>query len=511
MTNQENNHPAHNTQEGLPGNPFRNAAGSQQPASQPGQANPQAGQADQASAQTGQAASGPEQPGQGTPTFQPAGAPMPQGPQGPQAVQGPHMIQNPQAGQGPAPAAPQLPSGANQAAGPYSNSAPAQAQTATATATKKPRKTRKTLAAFVAVALLSAGVGGGSAIAANHYLNSSSSGFSTATTTQVTQASANSPDWTATAAAIKDAVVAIKVEGSNKQGQGSGVIIDAKGHIVTNNHVVSGAGQGAKLSVTIGDKTYSAKVVGTDPSTDLAVLKLENPPSNLTVASWGDSSKLKVGQPVMAVGNPLGLSDTVTTGIVSALNRPVTTQAVNDNNVDDTNFNSQRDSDVVVTSAIQTNAAINPGNSGGALVDSSGALVGITSSIASLASNGSSSGQSGNIGIGFAIPSTQVKSVVEQLIANGTVKHPQLGIRASNGTSGTQLGAKVEDVTQGSAAAQAGLQKGDLITAIDGTPVVGSESLVAQVRSYEVGKEVTLKVLRGSETLELKVTLGTAN
>lgn len=511
MTNQENNHPAHNTQEGLPGNPFRNAAGSQQPASQPGQANPQTGQTDQAKPQTGQAASGPEQPGQGTPTFQPAGAPMPQGPQGPQAVQGPHMVQNPQAGQGPAPAAPQLPSGANQAAGPYSNSAPAQAQTATATATKKPRKPRKTLAAFVAVALLSAGVGGGSAIAANHYLNSSSSGFSTATTTQVAQASANSPDWTATAAAVKDAVVAIRVEGSNKQGQGSGVIIDAKGHIVTNNHVVSGAGQGAKLSVTIGDKTYSAKVVGTDPSTDLAVLKLENPPSNLTVASWGDSSKLKVGQPVMAVGNPLGLSDTVTTGIVSALNRPVTTQAVNDNNVDDTNFNSQRDSDVVVTSAIQTNAAINPGNSGGALVDSSGALVGITSSIASLASNGSSSGQSGNIGIGFAIPSAQVKSVVEQLIANGTVKHPQLGIRASNGTSGTQLGAKVEDVTQGSAAAQAGLQKGDLITAIDGTPVVGSESLVAQVRSYEVGKEVTLKVLRGSETLELKVTLGTAN
>ena len=509
MTNQENNHPAHNTQEGLPGNPFRNAAGSQQPASQPGQANPQAGQADQASPQTGQAASGPEQPGQGTPTFQPAGAPMPQGPQGPQAVQGPHMIQNPQASQGPAPAAPQLPSGASQAAGPYSTSAPAQAQTATAT--KKPRKTRKTLAAFVAVALLSAGVGGGSAIAANHYLNSSSSGFSTATTTQVAQPSENSPDWTATAAAIKDAVVAIRVEGSNKQGQGSGVIIDAKGHIVTNNHVVSGAGQGAKLSVTIGDKTYSAKVVGTDPSTDLAVLKLENPPSNLTVASWGDSSKLKVGQPVMAVGNPLGLSDTVTTGIVSALNRPVTTQAVNDNSVDDTNFNSQRDSDVVVTSAIQTNAAINPGNSGGALVDSSGALVGITSSIASLASNGSSSGQSGNIGIGFAIPSAQVKSVVEQLIANGTVKHPQLGIRASNGTSGTQLGAKVEDVTQGSAAAQAGLQKGDLITAIDGTPVVGSESLVAQVRSYEVGKEVTLKVLRGSETLELKVTLGTAN
>lgn len=504
MTNQENSSPAHNTQEGLPGNPFRNAAGSQQPASQAGQ-----------TPQAGQAASGSEQPGQGTPTFQPAGAPLPQGPQnpqGPQPVQGPQVVQNPQAIQGPAPAAHPLPSGATQAAGPHPHPTPAPAQAQAATATRKPRKTRKTLAAFVAVALLSAGVGGGSAIAANHYLGGNqSSAISTATTTQVAQPSENSPDWTATAAAIKNAVVAIKVEGSNKQGQGSGVIIDAKGHIVTNNHVVSGAGQGARLSVTIGDKTYSAKVVGTDPSTDLAVLKLENPPSNLTVASWGDSSKLKVGQPVMAVGNPLGLSDTVTTGIVSALNRPVTTQAVTDNNVDDTNFNSQQDSDVVVTSAIQTNAAINPGNSGGALVDSSGALVGITSSIASLTSNGSSSGQSGNIGIGFAIPSAQAKSVVEQLIANGTVKHPQLGIRASNGSSDTQLGAKVEDVTQGSAAAQAGLQKGDLVTAIDGTPVVGSESLVAQVRSHEVGKEVTLKVLRGGETLELKVTLGTAN
>ena len=501
MTNQENIHPAHNTQEGLPGNPFRNAAGSHQSASQPGQANPQA---DQTSPQIGQAASGPEQPGQGTLTFQPAGAPMSQGPHGPQPIQGPHMAHNPQATHGPAPTTPPLPSGASHTAGPYSASAPVEAQTAT----KKPRKARKTLAAFVAVALLSAGVGGGSAIVANHYLGGNQpSAISTATTTQVAQPSENSPDWTATAAAIKNAVVAIKVEGSNKQGQGSGVIIDAQGHIVTNNHVVSGAGQGAKLSVTIGDKTYSAKVVGTDPSTDLAVLKLENPPSNLTVASWGDSSKLKVGQPVMAVGNPLGLSDTVTTGIVSALNRPVTTQAVTDNNDLDNNINSQQDSDVVVTSAIQTNAAINPGNSGGALVDSSGALVGI----ASLTSNGSSSGQSGNIGIGFAIPSAQVKSVVEQLIANGTVKHPQLGIRASNGTSGTQLGAQVEDITQGSAAAQAGLQKGDLITAIDGTPVVGSESLVAQVRSHEVGKEVTLSVLRGSETLELKVTLGAAN
>ena len=375
--------------------------------------------------------------------------------------------------------------------------------TATAPQPRQP-KVRRRLAGIVAVAMLSAGVGGGAALTANHYLASGSpSGTPSATTTQVVQASANNPDWTATAAAVKDAVVAIQVTGRNGSGSGSGVIIDDKGHIITNNHVVAGGGGGG-LNVTIGNRTYTAEIVGTDPSTDLAVIKIKNPPSDLKVASWGDSTKLNVGQPVMAIGNPLGLSDTVTTGIISALNRPVTTQAVSDSVGDQGNG-------VVVTSAIQTNAAINPGNSGGALVDSSGALVGITSSIASLASNGSSSGQSGNIGIGFAIPSAQVKSVVEQLIANGTVKHPQLGIRASNGTSGTQLGAKVEDITQGSAAAQAGLQKGDLITAIDGTPVVGSESLVAQVRSYEVGKEVTLKVLRGSETLELKATLGTAS
>lgn len=421
--------------------------------------------------------------------------------------QSPRTTQGPQTVQGPATATHQLPPGANHAAGPYPVQAMTSPQPQAPTVTGKPRRSRKTLAGFVAVALLSAGMGGAGAVAANHYLNNGSGAVSTATTTQVAQTSANSPDWTATAAAVKDAVVAIKVEGNSGQGQGSGVVIDSRGHIVTNNHVVSGAGQGSRLSVVIGDKTYSASIVGTDPSTDLAVLKLENPPSNLTVASWGDSSALTVGQPVMAVGNPLGLSDTVTTGIVSALNRPVTTEAVSDN---DNNISDQGSSDMVVTSAIQTNAAINPGNSGGALVDSSGALVGITSSIASLSSN-SSSGQSGNIGIGFAIPSSQARSVVEQLINNGTVKHPQLGIRASDGTSGTQLGAKVEEITQGSAAANAGLQKGDLVTAIDGTSVVSSESLVAQVRSHEVGKEVTLTVLRGDETLELKATLGTAN
>ena len=373
--------------------------------------------------------------------------------------------------------------------------------TATAPQPRQP-KVRRRLAGIVAVAMLSAGVGGGAALTANHYLASGSpSGTPSATTTQVVQASANNPDWTATAAAVKDAVVAIQVTGRNGSGSGSGVIIDDKGHIITNNHVVAGGGGGG-LNVTISNRTYTAEIVGTDPSTDLAVIKIKNPPSDLKVASWGDSTKLNVGQPVMAIGNPLGLSDTVTTGIISALNRPVTTQAVSDSVGDQGNG-------VVVTSAIQTNAAINPGNSGGALVDSSGNLIGITSSIATLTSS-TSSGQSGNIGIGFAIPAAQAKDVAEQLIAKGSVEHAQLGINAADGNQDSQLGAKVENVAPGSAAANAGLQNGDLITSLDGQPVKGSESLVALIRNSKVGQEVTLGVMRGGSTLELKATLGAA-
>ena len=226
----------------------------------------------------------------------------------------------------------------------------------------------------------------------------------------------------------------------------------------------------------------------------------------------------------MAIGNPLGLSSTATTGIISALDRPVvTTQEEKSDSADDPSGSKLRDlgnrltqndkkSSQVFTSAIQIDAAINPGNSGGPLFDETGTVIGITSSIASTGSSSSSSSEpSGSIGIGFAIPSAQAKSVVEQLIANGTVKHAQIGVRASDGSSGTQLGAKVDEVTQGSPAEKAGLRTGDLITAIDGTPVVGTESLVAQIRTHEVGKEVTLKVLRDGETIELKATLAAAS
>jgi putative serine protease PepD len=273
-------------------------------------------------------------------------------------------------------------------------------------------------------------------------------------------------------------------------------VIDAAGHIVTNNHVVSGSGN-ARLTVLLGNVSYEATVVGTDPSTDLAVIKLTNPPSDLATMDFGDAKALQVGDPVMAIGNPLGLADTVTTGIVSALNRPVTTEAVTNGQ------NMSQGSNVVVTAAIQTNAAINPGNSGGALVNTAGELVGITSSIASLSSGG---GQAGNIGIGFAIGVDQVQYVAEQLIANGVAQHPQLGVTARDVEQTGQQGAVVASVVPDTGAARAGLREGDLITAVDGQPVTSTESLVALVRAGRVGEPMTLTVIRNGSEESVTVT-----
>ena len=243
------------------------------------------------------------------------------------------------------------------------------------------------------------------------------------------QANALAPNWAVTASAVSPSVVSISVTSSQASGQGSGVIFDTAGHILTNNHVVTGAGAGSKLSVTLADKrTYDATVVGTDPSTDLAVIKLTNGPTDLRPIALGDANTIKVGDQVMAVGNPLGLAGTVTTGIISALNRPVTTT---DQSTDPT---AQQSADPVVSNAIQTSAAINPGNSGGALVNSSGQLIGINSAIASLGSSAGSSSQSGNIGIGFAIPVNEARSIANQLITTGTATHPYLGVSSKDGT-----------------------------------------------------------------------------
>lgn len=364
------------------------------------------------------------------------------------------------------------------------------------------------LAGLLAVALLAAGVGGGAGFAASQLgatptaSHTTTSSTTNGSSTTVVQGDPTNPDWTAVAAAASKSVVAIDVVTSSGEAQGSGVVIDAEGHIVTNNHVVSGA---RTVTVLLNNHSYEATVVGTDPSTDLAVIKLVDPPSDLSVMSIGDNKTLVVGEPVMAIGNPLGLADTVTTGIVSALNRPVSTTAVTEQQQQPGfgQMNSQTTSETVVTAAIQTNAAINPGNSGGALLNSKGELVGITSSIATLSSGQS---QSGNIGIGFAIGSDQVQYVAQQLIANGTAQHPQLGLSAHDVQTTGQLGAVVASIVPDSPAAKAGLKVDDLITAIDGQSVSSSESLVALVRSGRVGEEMKLTVVRGGSQQEISIT-----
>ena len=324
------------------------------------------------------------------------------------------------------------------------------------------------------------------------------------------QANPQAPNWSATAAAVSPSVVSITVKSQQGGAQGSGVIIDGKGRIVTNNHVVTGAGGQSQLSVTLTDgRTYSASVVGTDPSTDLAVIQMQNAPSNLVPIRTGNADTLKVGDPVMAVGNPLGLAGTVTTGIVSALNRPVTTSQEESPSQDPFGQNQQQ-GEPVVTNAIQTSAAINPGNSGGALVNASGQLVGINSSIASVGSS-DTGGQSGNIGIGFAIPVNEVTSIADQLVADGKAEHAYLGVSTQDDSvkdgSAARAAASVTAVVGGTPAAKAGLQRGDAIIAVDGEPVDSGLSLVAQVRERGVGDKAKLTIVRDGQRQDIQVTL----
>ncbi|MHB1474582.1 MAG: S1C family serine protease [Dermatophilaceae bacterium] len=331
----------------------------------------------------------------------------------------------------------------------------------------------------------------------------------TSSAAPVVQGDASAPNWSATAAAVSPSVVAITVTSGQGGGQGSGVIFDTKGHILTNNHVVAAGGQGSKISVTLNDKrTYDATVVGTDPSTDLAVIKLTNAPNDLKAIALGDDNTLTVGEPVMAVGNPLGLAGTVTTGIVSALNRPVTTAPQQPGDA----FGQQQSAgEPVVTNAIQTSAAINPGNSGGALVNAGGQLIGINSAIATLGSSGGSSAQSGNIGIGFAIPVNEARSIADQLIATGKATHPYLGVSSKNGVvadgSAKRAAAVLTNVVSGTPADKAGLQAGDAIIAVNGNSIDGSLSLVAQVRARSVGDKVTLKIVHDGQSRDINVTL----
>ncbi|WP_286967656.1 MULTISPECIES: S1C family serine protease [Arsenicicoccus] len=322
------------------------------------------------------------------------------------------------------------------------------------------------------------------------------------------QGGTNAPDWKATAQAVSPSVVSISVQSGSSGGEGSGVILDDQGHIVTNNHVVGEIGSGAQIVVTLDDqRAYQAKVVGLDPSTDLAVIKLQGDVKGLKPIAIGNSDQIAVGAPVMAVGNPLGLSGTVTTGIVSALNRPVSTDQSSQGQQDGGLFGQQA-ADPVVTNAIQTSAPINPGNSGGALVNADGQLIGINSSIASMGS--STGGQAGSIGIGFAIPVNEVNSITDQLIKNGKAQHAFMGVSSKPAMvkdgGGQRVAAVIANVVSGSPADKAGLKTQDAIIAIDDEPVTGSLALVAQVRERTVGDTAKVTYLRGGERREVQIT-----
>ncbi len=386
------------------------------------------------------------------------------------------------------------------------------------TTKNEPNRARRSvmLAAATLVLALSAGFGGGliganvadsrtsSAVAANDTSLTQRSSAETASTSA--KAAAGSVEQVA--ATVLPSVVSVIAVSDTSGGEGSGVILTNDGYILTNNHVVTGSSQ---LTVRFNDgSTASAKIVGVDKTSDLAVIKVEGV-TGLTPATLGTSADLAVGEQVVAIGTPLGLSATVTTGIVSALNRPVRTasEQSGQQQQQQPGQSTAAASDTVLN-AIQTDAAINPGNSGGPLVDMSGKIVGINSAIASLST--SSTSQSGSIGVGFAIPIDSAARVAQEIIKTGSASHAVLGASVSDASSQTLVttGAKVGSVTAGGPAEAAGLQVGDVVTKVNGVPIESSDALVATIRSSAPGAQIQLSVLRNNSTETVTVTLGTA-
>ena len=336
-------------------------------------------------------------------------------------------------------------------------------------------------------AALAIGSGAGAAIYAGSTGNSASTATSVvasvpaqpaaSTTTSLTQLYKN------VAPGVVDIIVNTKSSGFGDQGataEGSGFVVDTSGNIVTNDHVVTGA-TAIKVRFQNG-KTVKATPVGTDPSTDVAVIKVNVPASDLHPLTFASSSAVEVGQPVAAIGSPFGLPETLTSGIVSAVNRTITAP---------NNYS--------ISGALQTDAPINHGNSGGPLLNASGQVIGVNAQI--------ESDSGGNDGVGFAIPSDAVKNVADTIISGGKVQHAYLGITIATVSSGS--GAQVSAVKAASPALTAGLKAGDVITAIDGTAVTTADDLTAKISAHQPGDKVTLSVTRNGSTLKLNVTLGT--
>ncbi|MFE2460058.1 S1C family serine protease [Streptomyces sp. NPDC059402] len=306
------------------------------------------------------------------------------------------------------------------------------------------------------------------------------------------------------AAKALPSTVTIQAEGSNGEGgTGTGFVFDKEGHIVTNNHVVAEAVDGGKLSATFPNgKKYDAQVVGHAQGYDVAVIKLENAPSDLNPLPLGDSDKVAVGDSTIAIGAPFGLSNTVTTGIISAKNRPVASS------------DGSADSKASYMSALQTDASINPGNSGGPLLDAQGNVIGINSAIQSTSNGGFGTGQAGSIGLGFAIPINQAEFVAQQLIENGKPVYAKIGASVSleettNGAKITEQGVGGSDpVEKGGPAADAGLKPGDVITKLDDRVIDSGPTLIGEIWTHKPGDEVTVTYERGGKQHTTEVTLG---
>jgi putative serine protease PepD len=349
------------------------------------------------------------------------------------------------------------------------------------------RRNTNRLAAAVAVAALAGGGAGAGAVALTHGSSHKADRVAVASPSVANVASSTLSVGQIAKDATKAVVEIDATEAASdspfpggsqsSSALGTGFVYDTKGDIVTNEHVVSGS---TSVTVKFQDgSTVKGTVVGTDPTTDLAVVHVNVPESKLAPLSLADSSQVAVGDGVVAIGNPFGLDGTVTSGIVSALNREITAP-----------------DDSPIEGAIQTDAAINHGNSGGPLLDLHGKVIGVTSQI--------QSDSGGNDGVGFAVPSNTVRSIVSQLIANGKAQHALLGVQVRTAASGVG----VSQVSSGSAADSAGLKAGDVITTVDGTTVASADKLRAIIAGHKPGDRITLTVLRGGSTKSLTATLG---
>ncbi|MDN3494720.1 trypsin-like peptidase domain-containing protein [Planococcus sp. APC 4015] len=389
----------------------------------------------------------------------------------------------------------------------------------------------KIVGLIVAAALVGGAAGLGGAYAGVNLFTPASTSPAAGPSTVTVNSTDDVTQTTGIAAKVLPSVVTIEAAGGTGSGTGSGVVLSADGYVVTNTHVVTldGATGDAAIRVTTSDgRVFDAEVVGTDPTYDLAVIKLVDA-EDLTPIDFADSSDLNVGDVTVAVGAPLGLANTVTTGIVSALNRSIeiaSSAAPEGDAEEDGGDTGENEEDApfqfdfgqgqqggstaesIKIAVIQTDAAINPGNSGGALVDGEGALIGINVAIASA---GGSQGTSGSIGVGFAIPSNVVQRITEELIADGAATHGLLGasVQSAAYVEGASItGAYIASVVPGGAAAEGGLEEGDIVTAFNGVPITDSVDLTAQVRAAAAGSDATVTVVRDGRTQTLDVTLG---